>query len=213
MKNKVAIVDDHTLLSQAISKLVDEFEDFESVGEFKNGQDLLTQLKGQMINPKIVLMDVNMPVLNGIDTTKILTNDYPDIAVLALSVDDDESTIIEMLKSGAKGYLNKDIQKEDLHVALTTTLNKGYYHSQNVLNALLGNLNKVDELSELKDREIEFIQHACTELTYKEIADKMFLSPKTIDNYRDSVFTKLNIKNRVGLVLFAIKSGIYNINE
>lgn len=213
MKNKVAIVDDHTLLSQAISKLVDEFEDFESVGEFKNGQDLLTQLKGQMINPKIVLMDVNMPVLNGIDTTKILTNDYPDIAVLALSVDDDESTIIEMLKSGAKGYLNKDIQKEDLHVALTTTLNKGYYHSQNVLNALLGNLNKEDELSELKDREIEFIQHACTELTYKEIADKMFLSPKTIDNYRDSVFTKLNIKNRVGLVLFAIKNGIYNINE
>ena len=213
MKHKVAIVDDHTLLSQAISKLVDEFVDFESVGEFKNGQEIITALKGGLVQPEIILMDVNMPVLNGIEATKIISTEFPTIPVIALSVEEDEQTIIQMLKSGAKGYLSKDTQKDNLHLALTTTLSQGFYHNQMVNDALLGNLNKKEELEELKEREIEFIQLACTDMTYKEIADKMFLSPKTIDNYRDSVFSKLNIKNRIGLVLFAIKNGMYKIES
>lgn len=210
--HKVALVDDHTLLSQAIGNLVDGFEEFQTEGIFKNGQDLLTALKGEKINPEIILMDVNMPVLNGIETTKILTTDYPTIKVLALSVEEEETTIIQMLKAGARGYLSKDIQKDVLWHALKTTLDTGFYHSPNVTQALLGNMTKKNnDLDELKEREIEFIQLACTDMTYKEIADKMFLSPKTIDNYRDAVFAKLNIKNRVGLVLFAIKSGIYKV--
>ncbi|MET3732335.1 response regulator transcription factor [Moheibacter stercoris] len=210
--HKVALVDDHTLLSQAIGNLVDGFEEFQTEGIFKNGQDLLTALKGEKINPEIILMDVNMPVLNGIETTKTLTTDYPTIKVLALSVEEEETTIIQMLKAGARGYLSKDIQKDVLWHALKTTLDTGFYHSPNVTQALLGNMTKKNnELDELKEREIEFIQLACTDMTYKEIADKMFLSPKTIDNYRDAVFAKLNIKNRVGLVLFAIKSGIYKV--
>lgn len=213
MKNKVAIVDDHTLLSQAIGNLIESFDDFETDGIFKNGQELINALNNKEINPKIILMDVNMPILNGIETTKILSKEFPDISVLALSVDEEENTIIQMLKSGAKGYLSKDIQKDILHLALTTTLNQGFFHTQNVTDALLGSLKKKNELDELKEREIEFIQLACSDLTYREIADKMFLSPKTIDNYRDAVFSKLNIKNRVGLVLFAIKSGIYQVNQ
>lgn len=210
--HKIALVDDHTLLSQAIGNLVEGFEEFQTEGIFKNGQDLLTALKAQEINPEIVLMDVNMPVLNGIETTKILTEEFPQIKVLALSVEEEETTIIQMLKAGARGYLSKDIQKDVLWQALKTTLDTGFYHTQNVTQVLLGNMHKKsNELDELKEREIEFIQLACTDLTYKEIADKMFLSPKTIDNYRDSVFAKLNIKNRVGLVLFAIKSGIYKV--
>lgn len=213
MKHKVAIVDDHTLLSQAISKLVDEFDDFESIGEFKNGQEIITALKAGSIHPEIILMDVNMPILNGIETTKIISKDFPEIHIMALSVEEDEQTIIQMLKSGAKGYLSKDIQKDLLHTALTTTLQEGFYYTQNVTNALLGSLNKKNELEDLKERELEFIQLACTDLTYKEIAEKMFLSPKTIDNYRDSVFSKLNIKNRIGLVLFAIKNGMYKFES
>lgn len=212
MKNKVAVVDDHTLLSQAIGDLVDNFDDFETAGIYSNGKEIIDALKQGEIQPKIILMDVNMPVLNGIETTKIITKEFPEILILALSVEDEEQTIIEMLKSGAKGYLSKDIQKELLHEALTTTINEGYFHTPNVTDALLGSLKKKDELADLKEREIEFIKLACTDFTYKEIAEKMFLSPKTIDNYRDSVFSKLNIKNRVGLVLFAIKHGIYNID-
>lgn len=213
MKHKIAIVDDHTLLSQAIGNLIESFDDFETDGIFHNGQELINALKDKTIQPEIVLMDVNMPVLNGIETTKILTKEFPDLLVLALSVDEDENTIIQMLKSGAKGYLSKDIQKDMLHLALTNTLQQGFFHTQNVTDALLGSLKKKNELDDLKEREIEFIQLACTDLTYKEIADKMFLSPKTIDNYRDAVFSKLNIKNRVGLVLFAIKTGIYRIES
>lgn len=213
MKHKVAVVDDHTLLSQAIGKLIDGFENFQTDGIFKNGQELISALNNKSIDPEIILMDVNMPILNGIETTKIVNQDFPAISVLALSVEEEEKTIIQMLKSGAKGYLNKDIQKELLLFALNSILQTGIFHTQNVTQALIGNLEKKnDDLDELKEREIEFIQLACTDMTYREIADKMFLSPKTVDNYRDSVFSKLNIKNRIGLVLFAIKKGIYKVN-
>ncbi|RRJ87728.1 DNA-binding response regulator [Paenimyroides tangerinum] len=213
MKHKIAVVDDHTLLSQAIGKLIDGFENFQTEGIFKNGQELITALNNKSIDPEIILMDVNMPILNGIETTKILSQDFPVISVLALSVEEEEKTIIQMLKSGAKGYLNKDIQKDLLLFALNSILQTGIFHTQNVTQALIGNLEKkTDDLDELKEREIEFIQLACTDMTYREIADKMFLSPKTVDNYRDSVFSKLNIKNRIGLVLFAIKKGIYKVN-
>lgn len=212
MKHKVAIVDDHTLLSQAIGNLIEGFDNFQIEGIFKNGLELLHALDAKKIQPEIVLMDINMPVLNGIETTKVLSKEHPHIAVLALSVEEGEHTIIQMLKAGAKGYLSKDIQKDILYQALNTTLAHGFFHTQNVTDALLGSLkNKQHELEELKEREIQFIQLACTDLTYKEIADKMFLSPKTIDNYRDAVFAKLNIKNRVGLVLFAIKTGLYRM--
>lgn len=213
MKHRVAIVDDHTLLSQAIGNLIGGFEDFEIDGIFKNGQEIIQALKNKEIQPEIILMDVNMPVMNGIEATKIISQEFPAVHILALSVEEDEKTIIQMLKSGAKGYLNKDTQKDVLYHALKETFLHGFFHTQNVTDALLGNLKNKNELDELKEREIEFIQLACSDLTYREIADKMYLSPKTIDNYRDAVFAKLNIKNRVGLVLFAIKNGIYRIEK
>ncbi|MGB3454400.1 MAG: response regulator transcription factor [Moheibacter sp.] len=211
MKHKVTIVDDHTLLSQAIGNLVDGFDDFETDGIFKNGQEVVNALKSKRINPEIILMDVRMPVMDGIEATRIITKEFPRILVLALSVETEERTIIQMLKAGAKGYLSKDIRKELLYQALTGALKEGFFHTQNVTDALIGSLKHKDEVEELKEREIEFIKLACSDLTYKEIADKMSLSPKTVDNYRDSVFTKLNAKNRIGLVLFAIKHGIYEL--
>lgn len=211
MKHKVTIVDDHTLLSQAIGNLVDGLDDFETDGIFKNGQEVVDALKEKRINPEIILMDVRMPVMDGIEATRIITKTYPKILVLALSVETEERTIIQMLKAGAKGYLSKDIRKELLYQALTGTLKEGFFHTQNVTDALIGSLKSKNEVVELKEKEIDFIKLACSDLTYKEIADKMNLSPKTIDNYRDSVFTKLNVKNRVGLVLFAIKHGIYEL--
>lgn len=213
MKYKVAIVDDHRLLSQAIGELVNKFEEFEASEYFANGKELITALKAGFTNPNIILMDVNMPILNGVETTQILTKEFPDILVLALSVESDEQTIINMMKAGARGYLSKDIGSNLLYTALITTMKEGYFYTPNVNQALIGSLKKKEELEDLKEREVEFIKLACSDMTYKEIADQMFLSPKTIDNYRDAVFTKLNVKNRVGLVLFAIKNGIYKVNE
>ena len=210
--NKIVIVEDHILLSQAIESLVNSFKDFNVLYTCKNGKELLTKLKTLHNIPDIVLMDVNMPILNGIETTEIVKNEYPEIKVIALSVEENDTTIIKMLKAGAKGYLLKDVEKDVLELALTETIKNGYYHTKDVSDILINSLSD-DNSSKirLKDREIEFIIHACSEMTYKQIAEKMFLSPKTIDGYRDHLFQKLNIKNRIGLVLYAIKNGIYKL--
>lgn len=152
-------------------------------------------------------MDVNMPIMNGIETTKWLQKNAPEIHVLALSVEDDEKTILEMVRSGAKGYLLKDVDKNTLEKAMIHLMKNGIYHTKLVNDVLYRSLNE-DEYF-LKDNEITFLKLICTELTYKEIADKMFLSPKTIDGYRDQLFVKLNVKNRIGLVLYAIKNKIH----
>ncbi len=210
--HNIVVVEDHVLLSQAIASLVNSFNDFEVLYTCKNGKELLTKLKTPRNIPDIVLMDVNMPILNGIEATEILRNEYPQIKVIALSVEENEATIIKMLKAGAKGYLLKDVEKDILELALTETIKHGYYHTRDVSSILINSLNE-DESGKvrLKEREIEFIKHTCSEMTYKEIAEKMFLSPKTIDGYRDALFQKLDVKNRIGLVLYAIKNGIYKI--
>jgi DNA-binding NarL/FixJ family response regulator len=209
MKHTVVVVDDHTLLSQAIGGLVNDFENFETLYLCKSGKELLDTIKDPNKMPNIVLMDVNMPILNGIETTQILKEKYPEIKVLALSVEENEETIIKMLRAGAKGYLMKDTKKEILEEALQQIVSKGYYHTNTIAQLLVGSLNKKPSEIELKEREIEFIKHACTEMTYKEIAEVMFLSPKTIDGYRDSIYEKLQIKNRIGLVLYAIRNHLF----
>jgi DNA-binding NarL/FixJ family response regulator len=174
-----------------------------------NGEDFIAAIEKASELPAVVLMDINMPYKNGIETTEWLTEHHPDIKVIALTMEDDEKVLIKMLKAGAKGYLLKDMQPAILFQAIDTVFDKGSFYTDFVAQKLLKvkteDIKNASLLSELKGREKEFIKWACSELTYKEIADKMFLSPKTIDGYRDSVFTKLEIKNRVGLVLFALK--------
>ena len=209
MKKSVVVVDDHTPLLQAIGGLVTDFDDFEVLYLCKNGQELLDKFKNPKNVPDIVLMDINMPVLNGIETTQILSKEYPDVHVLALSVEENEETILKMLRAGAKGYLMKDTKSSILKEALSQVLKKGYYHTNTVSKLLVNSLHKENDDICLKDREKEFLQYACSEMTYKEIADKMFLSPKTVEGYRDSIYEKLNIRNRIGLVLFAIRNGLF----
>jgi DNA-binding NarL/FixJ family response regulator len=210
--HKVVIVEDHTLILEAISELVNSFDNFEVMYLCKNGEELVTKLKSAKNIPELILMDVNMPIMNGVETTYYLKENYPDVKVIALSVVEDEQAIIEMLKAGAKGYLLKDVEKYTLELALNEVIKKGFYHTKNVSDILIKSLNEDEgKILKLKDREKEFIKLVCTELTYKEIADKMFLSPKTIDGYRDALFQKLNVKNRIGLVVYAIKHNIFEI--
>lgn len=211
--NRVVIVEDHILLSQAISVLVSSFEHFDVLYLCKNGKELVTKLKTPENIPDIVLMDVNMPIMNGIETTQYLKEHYPNVKVIALSVEEEEDTIIKMLRAGAKGYLLKDVEKSILETALNEVISQGYYHTKDVSNILVNTLSEAYKSSKnvLKERELEFLKLLCTELTYKEIADKMFLSPKTIDGYRDALFSKLEVKNRIGLVVYAIKHKIFKV--
>lgn len=208
MSYTVVIVDDHLLLSQAISGLVDSFPQFRSLYVCKNGKELLKKLQDPENIPDLVLMDINMPILNGIETTERLKAKYPQIKVLALSIEEDENTILKMLRAGARGYLMKDTKRETLEEALLQIAEKGYYHTNTITQILVGIHEKKENEFQLKEREIEFLRLVCTEMTYKEIADAMFLSHKTIDGYRDALHEKLRVKNRIGLVLYAIRHKI-----
>ncbi len=208
----IAIVDDHTLMSKALENMIVENPQYSVIMNHPNGEDFIAALEKASELPAVVLMDINMPYKNGIETTEWLSEHRPDIKVIALTMEDDEKVLIKMLKAGAKGYLLKDMQPSILFQAIDTVFDKGCFYTDFVAQKLLKvkaeDSKTVSLLSDLKDREREFIKWACSELTYKEIADKMFLSPKTIDGYRDSVFLKLEIKSRVGLVLFALKHGL-----
>ncbi len=208
----VVIVDDHTLLSQAIQTMVNTFEKFNVLYTCKNGQELVDKFSDYENIPHIVLMDINMPIMNGVEATEWMTKNHPKVNVMALSVEDEEYTILKMLKAGAAGYLLKDTEKAVLEKALIEIAENGFYHTKNVTNILMNSLlgNEVKEI-DITDKERQFLKLSCTELTYKEIADQMCLSPKTIDNYRNSLFCKLNVKNRVGMVTYAIKNKIYTL--
>ena len=209
--HSIVIVEDHTLLSQALESLVNSFRHFKVLYTCINGRDLLNKLRDIPLKPEIILMDVNMPVLNGINATQLVKEEYPNIDVVALSVDENEDTIVKMLKAGACSYLVKDVEKSILEIALGEVIRNGYYHTKKVSNILVKLLhpNNKHLRTGLKERELEFIKYACSELTYKEIATKMYLSPKTIDGYRSNLFQKLDAKNRVGLVIYAIKNKIF----
>lgn len=206
----VGIVDDHKMFSAALEKMISINSKYNVITNSCNGEDFLNTIENEKLIPDVVLMDVNMPVKNGIETTEYLKNHFPKIKVIALTMEDNEQTIISMLKAGAKGYLLKDMSPKILFEAIETVYEKGTFYTDLMAQSLLKirtEENFVKDCTEdLKEREREFIKLACSEMTYKEIAEMMFLSPKTIDGYRDSVFAKLDVKSRVGLVLFALKN-------
>ncbi|WP_130734595.1 response regulator transcription factor [Flavobacterium sp. J27] len=210
-KKKVIIIDDHLLFSQSLKYLINSFNDFIVVDNYENGKDFIDSVQANKIDTdeiELVLLDVNMPVLDGLKTMEWIKSNREDLKVIALSVNDDEETIIKMIKHGAKGYLLKDTSPQIFEEALKTVSDKGFFFTELVSGLLVNRLDNNNQKHELKDKEIVFIKHACTEKTYKEIADEMCLSPKTIDGYRENLFCKLEIKTRIGLVLYAIKNKI-----
>ena len=215
---KVALADDHILLRNGLAGLINGFDDYTVLFEASNGQDLINTLDKNNL-PDLVLLDINMPVKDGFETSLWLKQNHPDIKVLALSMYDNEPSIIKMLRNGAKGYLLKDTAPREFKAALDAVMNKGFYYSEMVTGKLIHAVNNMDEpqqqknpFNKLSEKETEFLKLACTEMTYKEIADKMFLSPRTIDGYRDALFEKLNVKTRVGLVMYAIKTGLVQVH-
>lgn len=211
----VALVDDHVLLRNGLASLVRNLG-YEVLFEASNGDDFTGKLSSAGV-PDIVLMDINMPGKDGYATTLWLKDHHPDVRVLALSMYDDEAAVIRMLKNGARGYVMKDAEPADLKAALDAIDRKGFYYSEMVTGRLMRTITDMDQdghgrkAGNLNEREIEFLKLVCTEMTYKEIAEKMYLSPRTIDGYRDALFEKLDIKTRTGLVIYAIRNGIVKV--
>jgi two-component system, NarL family, invasion response regulator UvrY len=211
---RVALIDDHNLFRKGMTELINGFPGCKVISEANNGQDFIKNLNPDEL-PEVVLLDVNMPRMDGYQTADWLRQHHPDIKVLALSMFGDENAIIQMLKAGAKGYILKDAEPSELQTAIQTLMQKGFYLSELVSGTLLNSIHRQEDVSkpavlhkELNARETEFLRWAVSELTYKEIADEMCVSTRTVDGYRETLFDKLHVKSRVGLVMFAIRNGV-----
>lgn len=209
MKKTIIIVDDHSLFAQSLQGLVNSFQEYTVIKLLKNGQELVDYFNANNKRPDIILLDIRMPIMDGMATMCWLKEHLPEQKTLALTMEHDEEIIIKMVRAGCRGYLLKDIEPEEFLYALESVSTSGYYFSQEIEEVISKPLNK--KYGDLSNREMEFLNHACSEKTYKEVAEEMNLSPKTIDGYRESLFSKLQVKSRVGMVLFAVKNNIVKI--
>ena len=213
----IALVDDHTLLRNGLASLIQSFEGYTVLFQADNGKEFIQQLKINPV-PDIILLDITMPEMNGFETAAWIKQNAPSIKILVLSMMDNDEVVISMLKAGARGYILKDSKPAVFKQALDNIRDTGFFLNELVSNKMLNFLSHEENkgkhmsaISQLSPRELTFLQYACSEMTYKDIAVEMQVSPRTVDGYRDELLKKLNLQSRVGLVLFAIKNGLYKL--
>lgn len=212
---KIAIVDDHALFRKGLIGMIQSFSSTYSIHiEAENGVDLLSDLHLDDL-PDLVIMDISMPKMDGFELTRQLSIRFPELPILVVSMIHQENAIIRMLRLGVKGYVSKDIDPEELHAAIENVVKKQYHYTDFVtgklIHSALSTYPPQNYTLTLTEREIVFLRHASSEDTYQQIADKMFLSIKTIDGYRASLFDKFRVKSRTGLVLYGIKNGLISL--
>ena len=209
---KIALADDHILLRTALSAVINKTGNSFVVIEACNGNDLIAKIEAGNV-PDIILLDLNMPELDGYETAKLLQVNYPNIHIIMLTMYDTEPMMIRLLQAGVKGFLRKDIDINELQAAIHSVMKTGFYFTNNTTGRLVSLFSKSQEhsmlmKSMLSEMETRFLRWVCTDLTYKEIAKEMHLNVRAIDNLRDNLFGKLEVKNRVGLVMYSIRHGI-----
>lgn len=215
-KINIAVVDDHQLFREGLIRLIHQLNaTFQVRSESQHGKELLEKLK-EGLKVDLIILDLNMPIMNGYTTVKHLQSEQQGNKCLVLTMNDDDITLIKLIKAGASGFLNKDAEPEELQNAILAIHKQGYYYPATVADKLVGalrNPNGFDpKQNQLNDQELKFLELACSEYTYKEIADIMCLSIKTIDGYRARLFEKLEVKSRVGLVLFAVRNKMVKVD-
>lgn len=211
---KVALVDDHRLFRKGLLSLLDMISgEIEVLFEADNGIDMQRKLADTAQMPEIILMDISMPEMDGFESVSWLNKHHPSVKVLVVSMVENEESVIKMLKLGVKGYLSKDVEPQELNNALSAIKSQGFYYTDFITGKLVHTLQQDASIAQaqkdmaLTKKEVIFIELACSDMTYIDIANQMFLSPKTVDGYRTSLFEKLQVKSRVGLALYAVKHG------
>ncbi len=211
----LAIADDHKIFRNGLKATLEDCADLNLIIEASNGKELIGQLAAR--TPDVILMDIKMPEMDGMQTTAHIHQNFKDIKVLALSMHNEDKYIVDMMKAGASGYLLKNAEPEEIIEAITTVHNKGFYFNEHLSVTLIkqlvgpGHDNAPQQSIELNDREVEVLKLVCQEYSNQEIADKIFLSVRTVEGYRARLFEKTGSKNLVGLVIFAIKNGIISV--
>jgi len=213
---RIILVDDHVMLRNALATRINEFENFKVVDQCNHGKELIHALQSNP-EPDLVLLDLNMKEMNGMETALWLKKNRPSIKVLMLTMYDSDLTLIQLLQLGVKGILHKSANAADLKAAITTIATEGQYYSNHTTTKLVNLVNSKEEgtkrlqKSLLNDEEIFFLRLACFDMTYKEVAQRMKLNPRTVDSIRDQLFIKLDVKSRVGLAMVAIRNGIVSL--
>jgi DNA-binding NarL/FixJ family response regulator len=210
---KIILADDHILLRDALEKLIAGFNNFTVIAKAADGSEVVEAMESSK-DADIVLMDLNMPKMDGYQTARWLAKYHPQIKIVILTMYDSEIALIRLLQAGVHGFLKKDIHPSELENALLIIAAGEYYYSNHTTVKIVSLFRKKTdnyfaiEKSLLNETEIEFLRLASTEMTYKEIAKAMDMTPRHIDSFRDTLFSKLEVKSRVGLAIYAFKHGI-----
>lgn len=211
---KLALADDQNLFRKGMAMLLREINGMEVTLECANGKDLLKAIA--VVPVDIVLLDLEMPVMDGVETMKRMRTDHPDVKVLVLSMHSEEKFIVHLMELGANGYLLKTAEATEVENAIRSVAESGYYFSDMVSQVMLQGLVKKDKvrpyfnvIDPLSEREIEVLKLICAEKTTPEIAERLFLSPRTVEGHRNNILLKTGARNVAGLVVFAMTNGIH----
>lgn len=210
-KIKIALADDHQLFRSGLVLLLKDLPEVEIIYEASDGKELLEKIAGKL-KPDILLLDIKMPTMSGFEVVTKIKTDYPLIKIIVLSMFSDETTVMKMIKAGVEGYILKDANQQEFVEGIYTVADDDVYYSKSINKVIQKSFSKPANISvKLSANETTFLTLLCQQLGNKEIADKMCLSVRTIDGYRDQLFEKLNVKSRIGLVLYAIKNKIVEV--
>lgn len=209
---KIAIADDHVLFRKGLISLLKEYESFNVSFEASNGSELLEKLKSKKAD--VILLDLEMPDMNGFETVPALTKKHPDIKIIALTMHSENGIVHHLLNDGIHGFLSKNCSIDSIAEAIHSVVETGYYFNDHVSKEMIKDLISAKKMKPnlkrvtLSEREIEVIKLICKEYTNKEIADKLFISVRTVDNHRENILRKINAKNIIGVVMYAIRNKI-----
>lgn len=209
----IVIADDHEIFRDGLKLMLGKYPEIKIAGEAQNGRELVEMVN--TLNPDVILTDIKMPVMDGIDAVKKIISNNKDAAIICLSMFDEDDLILDMIEAGAKGYLLKNSDKTEIIDAITTVYNGNYFYSKTTSHKMIKLLAKsrIDPYAtrskpEFSEREIEIMQLICNENSNKEIGEKLFLSSRTVEGHRQRIMEKMDVKNSVGLVVYAIKNGL-----
>ena len=211
---KTALVDDHIVLREGLAAVINDFTGYKVMIRAGNGSELIEQLRPKNL-PDIVLLDLNMPVMNGCDTVQWLKKNYPEVRIVIFTMFDSEPLHLQLLRLGVRGVVKKDVHPNELNYAMDKVMKGEYYCSQFIADeegsAYAPQLKQPAQPVAFSEKEIEFMKWSVSDLTYKKIADKMHVSEHTVKNYWTSLKEKLGIRSRVALAMYAVEKGIIHI--